>query len=67
MHQQSHYRGAEKDRERDEGPDKVFEEIITNRGNKRATWKCRVPSRINPRRNMQRHRIIKLTKLKYRC
>ena len=46
MHQQSHYRGAEKDRERDEGPDKVFEEIITNRGNKRATWKCRVPSRI---------------------
>uniref|UniRef100_A0A8C9C2F1 L1 transposable element RRM domain-containing protein n=1 Tax=Phocoena sinus TaxID=42100 RepID=A0A8C9C2F1_PHOSS len=57
--------------EREEGPEKTFEEIIVenfpNMGKKIATQvqeMQRVPYRINPRRNMLRHIVIKLTKIK---
>ena len=57
--------------EREKGPEKIFEEIIVknfpNMGKKRATQvqeAQRVPYRINPRRNMLRHIVIKLAKIK---
>ena len=57
--------------EREKGPEKIFEEIIVenffNMGKQRATQVQkvqRVPGRINPRRNMPRHIVIKLTKIK---
>ena len=53
------------------GPEKIFEEIIVknfpNMGKEIATKveeAQRVPYRINPRRNMLRHIVIKLTKIK---
>ena len=59
--------------ERDKGPEKIFEEIILknflNMGKEIATQvqeAQRVPYRINPRRNMPRHILIKLSKLKYK-
>ena len=57
--------------EREKGPEKIFEEIIVknfpNMGKEIATQvqeAQRVPYRINPRRNMTRHRVIKLPKIK---
>ena len=57
--------------EREKGPEKMFEEIIfenfPNMGKEIATQvqeAQRVPGRINPRRNMPRHIVIKLTKIK---
>ena len=57
--------------EREKGPEKIFEEIILktfpNMGKEIATQVQevqRVPYRINPRRNMPRYIVIKLTKLK---
>ena len=57
--------------EREKGPEKIFEEIIVenfpNMGKERATQvqeAQRVPYRINPRRTMPRHILIKLLKLK---
>ena len=57
--------------EREKGPEKIFEEIIVenlpNMGMEIATQvqeAQRVPYRINPRRNMPRHIVIKLTKNK---
>ena len=54
-----------------EGPEKIFEEIIVknfpNMGKERATQvqeAQRVPHRINPRRNMLRHIVIKVAKIK---
>ena len=54
-----------------ERPEKIFEGIIVenfpNMGKEIATQvqeAQRVPSRINPRRNMPKHIIIKLTKIK---
>ena len=55
--------------EREKGPEKIFEEIIVenfpNMGKEIATQvqeTQRVLGRINPRRNMPRHIIIKLTR-----
>ena len=57
--------------EREKGPKKIFEEIIVknlpNMGKEIATQVQkvqRVPYRINPRRNMPRYIVIKLTKIK---
>ena len=57
--------------EGEKGPEKIFEEIITenfpNMGKETVTQVQevqRVPGRINPRRNMPRHIVIKLTKVK---
>ena len=57
--------------EKKKGSEKIFEEIIVenfpNMGKEIATQVQevqRVPSSINPRRNTQRHTVIKLTKLK---
>ena len=66
-----HYRGPRRRRER-ERPKKIFEEIIVenfhNTGKEIATQVQevqRVPGRINPpRRNMPRHTVIKMTKIK---
>ena len=59
MQQHSHYRGPRRRREREKGPEKIFEEIIVknflNRGKEIATQvqeAQRVPGRVNPRRNM---------------
>ena len=53
------------------GPEEIFEEIIVenfpNMGKEIATQvqeAQRVPGRINTRRNMPRHTVIKLTKIK---
>ena len=62
--------GVPEGEEREKGPEKIFEEIIAenfpNMGKERATQvqeAQRVPYRINPRRNMPRHIVIKLTKI----
>ena len=59
---------------REKGPKKIFEEIIVenfpNMGKKKAwtTWVVQevqtVPGSTNPMRNMPRHIVIKLTKIK---
>ena len=63
--------GVPEGEERQKGPEKIFEEIIVenfpNIGKEIATRvqeAQRVPGRINPRRNMPRHILIKLTKIK---
>ena len=63
--------GVREGEEREKGPEKIFEEIIVenfpNMGKEIATQvqeAQRVPGRINPRRNMPRHILIKLTKIK---
>ena len=68
MHKYLHYRGPRRKREREKGPEKLFEEIITenflNMGKKivnQVQEAQRVPVRINPRRNTPRHIVIKLT------
>ena len=70
MCQHSNYRGPRRRREK-KGTEKIFEEIIVenfpNMGKEIATQvqeAQRVPGRINPRRNMVRHIVIKLTKIK---
>ena len=57
--------------EREKGPEKILEEIIVenvpNMGKEIATQvqeAQRVPYRINPRRNMPRHIVIKVAKIK---
>ena len=59
--------GVPEGEEREKGPEKIFEEIIVenfpNIGKEIATQVQevqRVPYRINPRRNMPRHILIKL-------
>ena len=71
MHQRLHYRGPR--RRREKGPEKIFEEIIAknfpNMGKEivnQVQEAQRVPYRINPRRNMPRHILIKLSKIKYK-
>ena len=66
-----HYRGPRRRREREKGPEKMFEEIIAenflNMGKETVTQVQEaqtVPGRINPKRNMLRHILIKLTKIK---
>ena len=63
--------GVPEGKEREKGPEKIFEEIIAknfpNMGKKIATQvqeAQRVPYRINPRRNTPRHIVIKLAKIK---
>ena len=59
--------------EKKKGTEKIFEEIIVenflNMGKERVSQVQevqRVPYRINPRRNMPRHILIKLSKIKYK-
>ena len=63
--------GVPEGEEREKGPEKIFEEIIVenfpNMGKEIATQvqeAQRVPYRINPRRNMPRHIVIKVVKIK---
>ena len=63
--------GVPEGEEREKGPEKIFEKIIVenfpNVGKEIATQvqeAQRVPYRINPRRNMLRHIVIKLAKIK---
>ena len=66
-----HITGVPEREEREKGPEKMFEEIIVKNfpsmGKEIATQVQevqQVPYRINPRRNMPRHIVIKLTKIK---
>ena len=57
--------------EKRERAEKIFEEIIAknfpNMGKETLKFRtCRIPHRIRPRRNMSRHIVIKLTKIKDR-
>ena len=72
MHQHLNYRDPRRRREK-KGYEKNFEEIIVeNFPNmekelvNRVQEAQRVPYRINPRRNMSRHILIKLTKTKHK-
>ena len=69
MYQHSHYRGER--RRREKGPEKILEKIIvknfSNMGKEivnQVQEAQRLPGRINPSRNMLRHIVIKLTKIK---
>ena len=69
MHQHSYYRDPR--RRREKGPEKILEEIIVENfpkmGKEIATQvqeAQRVPGKINPRRNMPRRTVVKLTKIK---
>ena len=71
MHEQSHYRGPI--RRREKRPGKIFKEIIAenflNMGKEiisQAQKSQRGPGRLNPRKNILRHIVIKLTKIKDR-
>ena len=65
--------GVLEEDEKKKGYEKIFEEIIVEIS---PTWKRkssnqvqeaqRVPCRVNPRRNMLRHILIKLTKTKHK-
>ena len=64
-----HYRVPEEERKK--GPKKIFEETIAenfpNKGKEivnQVQEVQRVPGRINPRRNTERHIVIKLMKIK---
>ena len=66
-----HIIGVPEGEEREKGPEKIFEEIIVeNFPNMRKEIATQVqevqgvPYRVNPRRNMLRHIVIKLTKIK---
>ena len=66
-----HIIGVSEGEETEKGPEKIFEEIIVenfpNMGKEIATQvqeAQRVPYRINPKRNMPRHIVIKLAKIK---
>ena len=59
--------------EKNKGTEKIFEEIIVenfpNMGKeilKQVQEVQRVPYKVNPRRNMQRHILIKQSKIKYK-
>ena len=63
--------GVPEEEEKKKGTEKIFEEIILenfpNMGKEIIkSRKCRVPYRINPRRNTPRHILIKLSKIKYK-
>ena len=70
MYQHSNYRGPRKE-EKKKGTEKIFEKIIVenfpNVGKEivnQVQEAQRVPYRINPGRNMPRHMLIKLSKIK---
>ena len=65
--------GVPEEEEEKKGTEKIFEEIIVenfpNMGKeilKQVLEAQRVPYRINPRRNMPRHILIELSKIKYK-
>ena len=65
--------GLPEEEEKEKGSEKIFEEIIVenfpNMGKEIATQvqeAQRVPQRVNPRRNIMRHILIKLTKIKFK-
>ena len=65
--------GVPEEEEKTKGTEKIFEEIVVenfpNMGKeivKQVQEMQRVPYRINPRRNMPRHILIKLSKSKYK-
>ena len=65
--------GVTEGEEREKGPEKIFEEIITenfpNMGKETVTQVekvQRIPYKINPRRNTARYIRIKLTKIKFK-
>ena len=57
--------GVPEEEEKKKGYEKIFEEIIVENFPK-TEKKIRVPYRINPRRNMPRYILIKLTKIKHK-
>ena len=68
-----HIRGIPEGKEKEKGPEKIFEEIIADSfpvmGKEivnQVQESQKFPSRINPRRNTPRHIVIKLTKIKDR-
>ena len=70
-HTNVHMIGVPEGEESEKGPEKILEETIVenflNMGKEIATQvqeAQRVPGRINPRRNMSRNTVIKLTKIK---
>ena len=69
MHQYLNYRGSRR-REKKKGYEEIFEDIVGNSPNMEKELVNQVqevqtaPYRINPRRNMPRHILIKLIKLK---
>ena len=72
MHQHSNYRCPEEEGKK-KGTEKIFEEIVVenfpNMGKEivnQVQETQRVPYRINPRRNMPKHILIKLSKIKYK-
>ena len=72
MYQHSHHRGSRRRREK-KGPEKIFEEIITenfpNMGKEtliQMEEAQKIPYKINPRKNTARHVLIKLTKIKFK-
>ena len=72
MHKHSNYRGP-REEEKKKGTEKIFEEIIVenfpNMGKEivnQVQEAQRVPYRVNPRRNMPRHILIKLSKIKHK-
>ena len=72
MHQYSNYRGPRRRREKKKGSQKIFEEIIVENFHTMGkeivkVWEAqRVPNRINTKKNMPRHILIKLSKIKYK-
>ena len=70
MHQYLNYRGSRR-REKKKGCEKIFEDIVENSPNMEKELVNQVqevqtaPYRINPGRNMPRHILIKLTKIKH--
>ena len=65
--------GVPEEEETKKGTEKIFEEIIVenfpNMGKEivnQVQEAQRVPNRLNPRRNMPRHTLIKLSKIKYK-
>ena len=68
-----HIIGFPEGEKREKGPEKTFEEIITenspNMGKETLTQveeAQRIPYKINPRRNTARHILIKLTEIKFK-
>ena len=51
-------------RRREKGPEKISEDIIAEKETVTPVQEVQSPSRINPRRNMLRQIVIKLTKIK---
>ena len=73
MHQPLNTKGCRRRREKEKGTEKIFDEIIVenfpNMGKEivnQVQETQRVPYRIIPRRNMPRHILIKLSKIKYK-